>query len=156
MLIEGSGSLNLTAIPPGNMTQVTVPSLPLVSAASTTSISAISRARNVVTLTTLTPHGIPVGGQAVVAGVADATYNGTFPANVLGPNVLTYVAPGADGNSSGGTVAPLVKDLEMPINVHGERVAFQVGTNGVGSNFTMKKFIPAIGRDPWAPVRGAN
>ena len=51
---------------------------------------------------------------------------------------------------------PATKDLELPINVLGERAAFKVGTNAVGSAFKLEKFIPALTRDPWAPVRGAN
>jgi len=51
---------------------------------------------------------------------------------------------------------PGLKDLEMPINVLAERVAFKVGTNGVGSWFKLQKFVPTLRSDPWAPVRGVN
>ncbi len=51
---------------------------------------------------------------------------------------------------------PGLKDLEMPINVLGERVAFKVGTNAVGSWFKLQKFVPTLRSDPWAPVRGVN
>ena len=49
-----------------------------------------------------------------------------------------------------------VKDLELPINVLAERVAFKLGTNAAGQNFKLQKFVPALRSDPWAPVRGAN
>lgn len=52
--------------------------------------------------------------------------------------------------------SPATKDLELPINVFGERVAFQVGTNQPGAWFRLQKFIPSVRTDPWAPVRGFN
>jgi hypothetical protein len=52
--------------------------------------------------------------------------------------------------------SPAVKDLELPINVLGERVAFQVSTNQSGAWFRLQKFTPLVRTDPWAPVRGLN
>jgi hypothetical protein len=52
--------------------------------------------------------------------------------------------------------SPAAKDLELPINILGERVAFQVSTNQAGAWFRLQKFIPSVRTDPWAPVRGLN
>ncbi len=52
--------------------------------------------------------------------------------------------------------SPATKDLELPINVLGERVAFQVGTSQAGAWFKLQKFTPSVRVDPWAPVRGVN
>jgi hypothetical protein len=52
--------------------------------------------------------------------------------------------------------SPAPNDLELPINLLGERVAFQVGTNAAGSWFRLERFIPSLLPDPWAPVRGGN
>ena len=52
--------------------------------------------------------------------------------------------------------SPSKKDLELPINVLGERVAFQVSTNQTGAWFRLQKFTPSVRVDPWAPVRGLN
>jgi hypothetical protein len=52
--------------------------------------------------------------------------------------------------------SPSVKDLELPINILGERVAFQVSTNQPGAWFRLQKFTPSVRVDPWAPVRGMN
>jgi len=52
--------------------------------------------------------------------------------------------------------SPAVKDLELPINVLGERVAFQVSTNQSGAWFKLQKFTPSLRIDPWSPVRGQN
>ena len=52
--------------------------------------------------------------------------------------------------------SPSLKDLELPINVLGERVAFQVSTNQAGAWFRLQKFTPSVRVDPWAPVRGLN
>ena len=57
--------------------------------------------------------------------------------------------------------SPAVKDLELPINVLGERVAFQVavsppGAPQPGAWFRLQRFTPSLRTDPWAPVRGLN
>jgi hypothetical protein len=52
--------------------------------------------------------------------------------------------------------SPSTKDLELPINVLGERVAFQVSTNQPGAWFRLQKFTPSLRTDPWAPTRGLN
>lgn len=52
--------------------------------------------------------------------------------------------------------SPAPKDLEMPINLLGERVAFQVGTNSPGAWFRLERFVVSLLPDPWAPVRGGN
>ncbi len=52
--------------------------------------------------------------------------------------------------------SPALKDLELPINVLGERAAFQVSTNQAGAWFRLQKFNPSVRTDPWAPVRGFN
>jgi hypothetical protein len=52
--------------------------------------------------------------------------------------------------------SPAVKDLELPINVLGERIAFQVSTNQSGAWFRLQKFTPSLRVDPWSPVRGLN
>ncbi|HVM59347.1 MAG TPA: hypothetical protein VMV72_00635 [Verrucomicrobiae bacterium] len=52
--------------------------------------------------------------------------------------------------------SPGPKDLELPINILGERVAFQVSTNQAGAWFKLQRFTPALRTDPWAPVRGGN
>jgi hypothetical protein len=52
--------------------------------------------------------------------------------------------------------SPAIKDLELPINVLGERVAFQVSTNQSGAWFKLQKFTPSVRPDPWSPVRGWN
>jgi hypothetical protein len=51
---------------------------------------------------------------------------------------------------------PATQDLELPINLLGERVAFRVGTSAPGAWFRLQKFVPVLRPDPWAPVRGVN
>ncbi len=68
----------------------------------------------------------------------------------------------ADDTSFASALTPLSlsnpppKDLELPINVLGERVAFRLGTSAVGAWFKLQKFIPSLRSEPWAPVRGVN
>ncbi len=52
--------------------------------------------------------------------------------------------------------SPAAKDLELPINILAERVAFQMGTNQPGAWFRLARLVPALKADPWAPVRGGN
>ena len=52
--------------------------------------------------------------------------------------------------------SPCLEDLELPLNVLGERVAFQLGTNQPGAWFRLQRFTPSLRADPWAPVRGMN
>src|SRR5579863_6146213 len=52
--------------------------------------------------------------------------------------------------------SPSTKDLELPINVVAERVAFQVATSQPGAWFRLQKFTPSVRVDPWSPVRGGN
>jgi hypothetical protein len=52
--------------------------------------------------------------------------------------------------------SPAARDLELPINVLGERVAFQVGTSQAGAWFRLSRFVPSLKPDPWSPVRGGN
>jgi hypothetical protein len=69
-----------------------------------------------------------------------------FPLNELNPQPLPSLT----------LSSPAFKDLEMPINVLGERVAFKMAVSGAASWMRLQKFTPSIMGDPWAPVRGAN
>jgi len=55
-----------------------------------------------------------------------------------------------------GLSSPGLEDLELPINILGERVAFQISTNQPGAWFRLQRFTPSLRTDPWAPVRGVN
>ena len=65
-------------------------------------------ATNVATITTSTPHNINVGFYVTISGMADSTYNGTYPvASVPSPTTFTYaLTHGNEGSTSdtGGTV----------------------------------------------------
>ena len=52
--------------------------------------------------------------------------------------------------------SPGSKDLEISINLHAERAAFQVGTNQAGSWFRLTRLVASLAPDPWSPVRGGN
>jgi hypothetical protein len=71
------------------------------------SISAISRASNVVFVTTASAHGLSAGQAVTIAGVTDTSYNGVFYVVSVGSSTtLTYNQTGANSSSSGGTTAP--------------------------------------------------
>ena len=52
--------------------------------------------------------------------------------------------------------SPAARDLELPTNLLGERITFQIKNAGPASWFKMQKFTPSVSRDPWTPVRGVN
>ncbi len=71
-------------------------------------VATIARTNNVVTVTTAAGFPLDVNGLTMtVAGVADASYNGSFTVTTTGTNMLTYAASGPDGTSTGGSVAAL-------------------------------------------------
>ncbi len=64
------------------------------------------RAGNVVTITTTQAHTLLIGQVVTVAGVTDASFNGTFlVASVPSPTTFTYAQTGADATSGGGTAS---------------------------------------------------
>ena len=67
-------------------------------------IPGVSRATNVVTVTTTAVHGFAVGQYVVIAGVTDASFNGTFAiATTPAANTFTYAQTAANATSGGGT-----------------------------------------------------
>lgn len=69
----------------------------------------ISRASGLVTVTLDASNTNQASSLVTIAGVADASFNGTFPvASIPSANTLTFNQPGSDASSSGGTaVSPL-------------------------------------------------
>ena len=69
-------------------------------------VASISRAANVVTVTTAGSLPVDVNGLTLnVQGVADSSYNGSFPVTSTGANSLTYPNTGANSTSTGGTLS---------------------------------------------------
>jgi hypothetical protein len=65
-------------------------------------------ATGVVTITTTTSHGLNIGQSITIAGVADASFNGTFTIqDVPNATTLTYAQAGAAATSGSGTVTGL-------------------------------------------------
>jgi hypothetical protein len=52
--------------------------------------------------------------------------------------------------------SPAGQDLEQMTNLVSERVAYQFGTNAVGSWFSLTKLVPWAKPEPWAIIRGHN
>jgi hypothetical protein len=76
------------------------------------SIAAGGASRNgatgVVTITTSSPHPLSIGQTITVAGVADASFNGTFTiSDVPSATTLTYAQAGVTATSGSGTVLGL-------------------------------------------------
>ncbi len=62
------------------------------------------RSANVVTITTASAHGFVVGKSVTIAGVTDASFNGSFTiASVPTSNSFTYSQTGPDASSGNGT-----------------------------------------------------
>jgi len=63
------------------------------------------RLSNVVTITTTQAHSLAINQVVTIAGVTDASFNGTFlVATVPSPTTFTYAETAADATSGGGTV----------------------------------------------------
>lgn len=155
--VEGQGTLLLAGFP---------------SADRAVAISTVSRSGNLATVTTITPHGLFARQPIVVEGIADSSFNG--PTAVLetpSATQFTFVSDGPDATSSGGSVALLLgtlalsspawsaDDLELPINVSGERLStrFAISSNGnPGDWFSLSPRIELYLKiDPWSPF-GTN
>lgn len=68
-------------------------------------ISTAVRTTNVVTITTSTNHQFQTGTSVVIAGVTDATFDGTFTITRTGNTTFTYAQTAGNASSSGGTAS---------------------------------------------------
>jgi hypothetical protein len=156
--VEGSGPMVITAQPLGNITPTQVGTVSLSQQTLPVNITSVTRVSGIVTVITAAPHGLqPSDTQAVLAGIVDPSYRGTWPIQViLNPTTFLIYQAGPDSNSNGGTIQRLLRDFEMTIDVHGERVAytFSRGEGLAGGWARMSKFIPRLRPDVAAPVRG--
>ena len=65
-------------------------------------------ATGIVTITTSSPHALNIGQSITIAGVSDASFNGTFTiADVPSVTTLTYAQAGVTATSGSGTVTGL-------------------------------------------------
>jgi hypothetical protein len=65
-------------------------------------------ATGIVTITTTSPHALNIGQSITIAGVSDASFNGTFTiADVPSVTTLTYAQAGVTATSGSGTVTGL-------------------------------------------------
>lgn len=70
------------------------------------------RSSNVVTITTLAPHGFEEGDEVIVEGVTPSDFDGTFTiTSVPNPDEFTYAQTDAD-DTGGGGIARLEADIE--------------------------------------------
>ena len=150
---EGQGSLLVGAFPAADRAVV---------------ISSISRGGNLATVTTAAAHGLFARQPIAIEGVADSSFNGPGAVlEVLSATEFTFANLGANGSSSGGDVVPLAgtlelsspasvsDDLELPVNISGERLSarFGIASNGnPGDWFSISERIELyLKTDPWAP-----
>ena len=109
----------------GPLTAFDAPAEPVYTVAN--SPSGAVRNNNVVTITTTTAHNLYAGASVLIAGVVDATFNGTFVVqSAPSTTTLTYQQLGAasnSGGSSGSATATLAPQLSA--GVHKVSVLFQ-------------------------------
>lgn len=72
------------------------------------SVSTVTRASTVATVTTAANHGLITGQNVTIHGATPATFNGSFAITVTGLTTFTYVFPGATANATG-TITALVE-----------------------------------------------
>ncbi len=102
------------------------------------SISGISRSGNVVTVTTSAPHNLTSSDFAIVAGVVDASFNGSFAvASAPDDTHFTYAQTGANASSSGGTalesLAVLNGTSNMKVTSIGDYLNNELGWTVMGA-----------------------
>jgi hypothetical protein len=76
-----------------------------------------------------------------------------------GTLALTAQTPGDASSIALGNwtlASPASRDMEQFTNVLAERISYQLGTNAVGSWFSITKLAPWAKPDPFAIVRGGN
>ncbi len=77
-------------------------------------ITSISRSSNVATVTLSTPMTQDLSGtQLMIAGVSDASYNGTYTVTTTSSNSFTYANTGANSSSTGGTASLLTGGFNL-------------------------------------------
>ena len=112
-------------------------------------IAGIARSGNVVTVTTAGNLPVDLNGLTLqVAGVADASYNGSFAVTTTGANTLTYADAGANSTSTGGTVGILTGGYALyPMaEVLG---VFNAATKSVDGQMTLApNTVPWAANDP--------
>ncbi|HSH14677.1 MAG TPA: hypothetical protein VLD18_01500, partial [Verrucomicrobiae bacterium] len=82
----------------------TAPASPPSSSTANITASGAVRSANVVTITTAAAHGFTANQSVTIAGVSDASFNGTFSiATVPSAATFTYAQTGPDATSGGGT-----------------------------------------------------
>jgi len=82
---------------------------------------------------------------------AYAQGSGTLNVNAFTPGDATEISLGALALS-----LPAPQDLELMTNVTAERIAYQLGTNAVGSWFSLTKLVPWAKPAPFSLIRGHN
>lgn len=80
-----------------------------ISSAPAVAISAISRTTNVVTVTVPANSGFIAGESVTVAGVTDASFNGTFTILTSGATTFTYAQTAGNASSSSGTASSTLR-----------------------------------------------
>jgi hypothetical protein len=94
-------------------------------------------------------------------GLSGRNLFGYLTAYVQGAGALSVTAysPGDASVTALGSwtlASPAARDMEQFTNLLAERVSFQIGTNAVGSWFSLTKLVPWAKPDPFAIVRGTN
>jgi hypothetical protein len=94
-------------------------------------------------------------------GLSGRNLFGYLTAYVQGAGLLSVTAnsPGDATQTALGSwtlAAPGTRDMEQFTNLQGERISYQLGTNAVGSWFSLTKLVPWAKPDPFSIVRGTN
>ena len=108
-------------------------------------VASAARTNGVVTITLANQLGLDVNGLTLtVSGVADASYNGSFPVTTTTSSTLTYADAGPDSTSSGGQLTLLTGSYALYPMAEALAV-YNSGTGAVDGQFTL-----AANTVPWA------
>lgn len=124
----------------------------------TENIASISRSVGVTTVTTAGNHGLGIGAAIVISGVADNTYNGPATvASVISSTTFTYLNPGSDGSSSGGTIGgpnPITTDALGNYNFYAAVGSYDIQIYGpqVATQFVLRNITLGGNGTPGGPI----
>lgn len=127
------------------------------------------RTSNVVTITTISPHGFVPGQKVIIQGVDNTTFNGTFTIVSVGSNTIQYAQNGINSASGGGQASVSynitstgaarsggVTTITTTIN-HNLTVGHIVSVNGVNdSSFDGAFTITGVGSNTFTYTQNAS
>ena len=121
----------------------------------TASVTSITRAGSIATVTCPVPHNLLTGQSVLIAGAVETDYNGTFVVTVTSTTVFTYTVPGTPATPATGTITykRLAAGWTKPLTGT-NKAAFLQGAGSNGFYLRVQDDAPGAGAAKEARMRG--